>query len=237
MDWPASASAHHHHHTTAAPDRSSVGVARTAASVDGPHHAAHPSRAWVSSKAASEQPVMNGCERAVIGHWLHGLCGHRMRAHHRGAVPTVDARDGFRIAPSASTSAFVAPSPFKQWAGSVRALALHGFARRSEAEPVDEQDGCSGGGCAAQRVGNLRGGRQLASQRIEGARPELGCSCMGQGSQHWSIDKPASHLHATNIHDDEALVHCGSDQLGIVRRKRPSPSCRQPTMEVDGERG
>ena len=190
-----------------------------------------------SSKAASEQPVMNGCERAVTGHWLHGLCGHRMRAHHRGAVPTADARDGFRIAPSASTSAFVAPSPFEQWAGSVRALALHGFAQRSEAEPVDEQDGCSGGGCAAQRVGNLRGGRQLASQRIEGARPELGCSCMGQGSQHWSIDKPPPHPHVTNIHDDEALVHCSSDQLGIVRRKRPSPSCRQPTMEVDGERG
>ena len=34
-----------------APDRSSVGVARTAASAYRPHHTAHPSRAWVSSKA------------------------------------------------------------------------------------------------------------------------------------------------------------------------------------------
>ena len=154
-----------------APDRSSVGVARTAASADGPHHAAHPSRAWVSSKATSEQPVMNGCERAVTGHWLHGLCGHRMRAHHRGAVPTADARDGFRIAPCASSSPFVASPPFEQWAGSVRALALQGFARRSEAEPVDEQDGCGGGGCAAQRVGNLRGGPTLQSCSSGAWRP------------------------------------------------------------------
>ena len=73
-------------------------------------------------------------------------------------MPTADTRDGFHIAPSASSSAFVASPPFEQWAGSVRALALQGFAQRSEAEPVDEQDGCGGGGCAAQRVGNLRGG-------------------------------------------------------------------------------
>ena len=44
-----------------APDRSSVGVARTAASADGPHHAAHPSRAWV---------FVEGGQRAACHEWL-----------------------------------------------------------------------------------------------------------------------------------------------------------------------
>ena len=209
MDWPASASAHHHHHTTALP----IGPASAS------HARRHPPMVHVtprtrrereiSSKAASEQPVMNGCERAVIGHWLHGLCGHRMRAHHRGAVPTADARDGFHIAPSASAlhSSHRRPSSSGRAAcGHWLCISLHDAQRPSP----------STNKTAAVAVDALRSASATseadANSRPNASRrtPRAGLQLHGQGSQHWPIDKPPPHLHVTNIHDDEALVHCGS---------------------------